>query len=108
MSRALQVYYAAFDDVFLKLPEAVRNRIESEIDDMGRRSGKNAGSGEREQAGGCRRMPTDVHSLALAATADRGSAIGERGSAENAGSGERPQADGLRLVTGQYRKIGGG
>ena len=37
MSRALQVYYAAFDDVFLKLPEAVRNRIETEIDDMGRR-----------------------------------------------------------------------
>lgn len=37
MSRALQVYYAAFDDVFLKLPEVVRNRIETEIDDMGRR-----------------------------------------------------------------------
>ena len=37
MSRALQVYYSAFDDVFLKLPDAVRNRIETEIDDMGRR-----------------------------------------------------------------------
>lgn len=37
MSRALQVYYSAFDDVFQKLPEAVRNRIETEIDDMGRR-----------------------------------------------------------------------
>ena len=34
MSRALQVYYSAFDDVFLKLPDAVRNRIETEIDDM--------------------------------------------------------------------------
>lgn len=37
MSRALQVYYSAFDDVFLKLPDAVCNRIETEIDDMGRR-----------------------------------------------------------------------
>jgi hypothetical protein len=37
-----------------------------------------------------------------------GSEISDRGSAENTGSGERQQADGLRLVTGQYRKIGGG
>ena len=50
--------------------------------------------------------PTDVHSLALAATADRGSGIGDRRKIRR--SGERQQADGLRLVTGQYRKIGGG
>ena len=37
MSRALQVYYAAFDDVFLKLPEAVRNRIETGFEPMGSR-----------------------------------------------------------------------
>jgi hypothetical protein len=53
-------------------------------------------------------MPTDVHSLALAATGERRLEISDRGSAENAGSGERQEADGLRLVTGQYRKIGGG
>ena len=37
MSRALQVYYSAFDDVFLKLPDDLRRRIETEIDDMGAR-----------------------------------------------------------------------
>ena len=35
MSRALQVYYSAFDDVFLKLPVDLRRRIETEIDNMG-------------------------------------------------------------------------
>ncbi len=35
MSRALQIYYSAFDDVFLELPEAVRHRIEAALDDMG-------------------------------------------------------------------------
>ena len=76
MSRALQVYYSAFDDVFQKLPEAVRNRIETEIDDMGRRSGKNAGSGEREQADECRRMSTRWRSR-LRLIGDQRSAIGE-------------------------------
>jgi len=31
----LQVYYASFDAVFLKLPEDVRRRIEAALDDMG-------------------------------------------------------------------------
>ena len=35
MSRALQIYYSAFDAVFLELPEQVRRRIEAAIDDMG-------------------------------------------------------------------------
>ena len=35
MSRALQIYYSAFDQQFLKLPDAVRHRIEAAIDDMG-------------------------------------------------------------------------
>jgi mRNA interferase RelE/StbE len=39
MSRALQVYYTAFDDVFLKLPDDLRRRIEAAIDDMGGRLG---------------------------------------------------------------------
>ncbi len=39
MSRALQVYYSAFDEVFLKLPEEIRRRIETEIDTMGLRLG---------------------------------------------------------------------
>ena len=37
VSAALQVYYTAFDTVFLKLPPQVRARIESRIDDMGLR-----------------------------------------------------------------------
>lgn len=39
MSRALQVFYSAFDDVFLKLPADVRHRIEAEIDNLGGRLG---------------------------------------------------------------------
>lgn len=37
MSRALQIYYSSFDAVFLKLPEDVRRRIESALDEMGLR-----------------------------------------------------------------------
>lgn len=37
MSRALQIYYAAFDAVFLKLPDNVRRRIIDALDDMGLR-----------------------------------------------------------------------
>lgn len=32
---ALQIYYAAFDAAFFKLPEKVRLRIERKMDDMG-------------------------------------------------------------------------
>lgn len=39
MSRALQIYYAAFDEVFMQLPEAIRRRIEASLDDMGLRLG---------------------------------------------------------------------
>ncbi len=39
MSRALQFYYTAFDEVFLKLPESVRHRIEAALDDLGLRLG---------------------------------------------------------------------
>ena len=39
MSAATQIYYASFDDVFLKLPPVVRARVESEIDDLGSRLG---------------------------------------------------------------------
>jgi mRNA interferase RelE/StbE len=37
MSRALQIYYSAFDEVFLKLPDDLRRRIEARIDEMGGR-----------------------------------------------------------------------
>ena len=39
MSRALQIYYAAFDEIFLRLPLEVRQRIEARLDDMGRNLG---------------------------------------------------------------------
>ena len=39
MSRALQIYYTAFDEVFLKLPDNVRQRIQATLDDMGLRLG---------------------------------------------------------------------
>lgn len=39
MSAATQIYYASFDDVFLKLPPVVRTRVESEIDNLGARLG---------------------------------------------------------------------
>lgn len=39
MSAATQIYYASFDDVFLKLPPVIRARVESEIDDLGSRLG---------------------------------------------------------------------
>jgi mRNA-degrading endonuclease RelE of RelBE toxin-antitoxin system len=39
MSRAVQVCYSSFDDVFLRLPPDVRQRIEASIDDMGSRLG---------------------------------------------------------------------
>lgn len=35
MSRALQIYYAAFDEVFLNLPDNVRHRIVAALDEMG-------------------------------------------------------------------------
>jgi hypothetical protein len=34
---ALQVYYTAFDTSFFKLPASVRTRIETKIDEIGRR-----------------------------------------------------------------------
>lgn len=37
MSRALQIYYSAFDEVLLKLPHDVRGKIESALDNMGLR-----------------------------------------------------------------------
>jgi len=37
MSRALQIYYTAFDEAFLRLPDNVRRRIEAALDDMGLR-----------------------------------------------------------------------
>jgi len=37
VSAATQIYYASFDDVFLKLPPVVRARVASEIDDLGSR-----------------------------------------------------------------------
>jgi mRNA interferase RelE/StbE len=42
VSAATQIYYASFDDVFLKLPPVVRARVESEIDDLGSRLGSYA------------------------------------------------------------------
>ncbi len=39
MSRALQIYYSAFDEVFLGLPADIRRRIEASVDDMGLRLG---------------------------------------------------------------------
>ena len=35
MSRALQICYTAFDEVFLSLPTTVQRRIEAALDDMG-------------------------------------------------------------------------
>ena len=37
MSAATQVYYASFDAVFLKLPQALRARVEAKIDEIGSR-----------------------------------------------------------------------
>ena len=37
MSAATQVYYASFDDVFLKLSPILRARIERKIDEIGSR-----------------------------------------------------------------------
>jgi hypothetical protein len=37
VSAASQVYYANFDAVFLKLPPALRGRIEQKIDEIGLR-----------------------------------------------------------------------
>jgi len=39
MSRALHIYYTAFDNVFLDLPGEVRRRIEAALDDMGEHLG---------------------------------------------------------------------
>jgi hypothetical protein len=39
MSRALQIYFTAFDEVFVKLPDNIRHRIEAALDDMGLRLG---------------------------------------------------------------------
>jgi len=35
VSAATQIYYAAFDTAFFKLPVALRARIENQIDDIG-------------------------------------------------------------------------
>jgi mRNA interferase RelE/StbE len=40
VSAALQIYYTRFDAAFFRLPEGVRGRIESKIDEMGLRLGK--------------------------------------------------------------------
>ncbi len=40
MSAATQIYYASFDAVFLKLPSALRTRIEQKIDEIGLRLSK--------------------------------------------------------------------
>jgi mRNA interferase RelE/StbE len=37
VSAATQVYYASFDAVFLKLPPALRARVETKIDEIGSR-----------------------------------------------------------------------
>lgn len=37
MSAATQIYYESFDAVFLKLPAAVRARIEAKVDEIGLR-----------------------------------------------------------------------
>ena len=37
MSAATQVYYSSFDAVFLKLPAALRTRVEAKIDEIGLR-----------------------------------------------------------------------
>jgi mRNA interferase RelE/StbE len=37
VSAATQVYYASFDAVFLKLPPALRARVEARIDEIGLR-----------------------------------------------------------------------
>jgi mRNA interferase RelE/StbE len=37
VSAATQVYYASFDAIFLKLPPALRARVEGAIDDIGSR-----------------------------------------------------------------------
>jgi mRNA interferase RelE/StbE len=37
VSAATQVYYASFDAVFLKLPPALRRRVEARIDEIGLR-----------------------------------------------------------------------
>ncbi len=39
MSKALQIYYTAFDEVFVKLPDDVRHRIETSPDEMGLKLG---------------------------------------------------------------------
>ena len=38
-SAATQVYYASFDAVFLKVPSALRARVEEKIDEIGSRLG---------------------------------------------------------------------
>jgi mRNA interferase RelE/StbE len=37
VSAATQVYYASFDTVFLKLPAALRGRVQAKIDEIGLR-----------------------------------------------------------------------
>jgi mRNA interferase RelE/StbE len=37
LSAAIQVYYASFDAIFLKLPPVLRERIEQKIDEIGLR-----------------------------------------------------------------------
>jgi mRNA interferase RelE/StbE len=37
VSAATQIYYASFDAVFLELSPALRNRVQSQIDDIGSR-----------------------------------------------------------------------
>jgi len=39
VSAATQIYYASFDAVFLKLPSAMRARVEAKIDEIGLKPG---------------------------------------------------------------------
>lgn len=39
MSAATQIYYASFDAVFLTLPPALRERVETKIDEIGLKLG---------------------------------------------------------------------
>ena len=77
MSRALQIYHSAFDEVFLRLPDDARRRIEAALDDMGLRLGAfphyrmTGGNRYRLRVGDCRIIYTfdtarnEIHLLAV-------------------------------------------
>ena len=83
MSAATQIYYASFDDVFLKLPAVVRARVESEIDDLGSRLGSYA----HHRLGGSNRFRARVGDYrviyAFDFEAEHHSSTGDRTSAGN-------------------------